>query len=304
MAHLKVTLKLILFCLISAIPVMPAGAVPNTFSTGDPILASEVNGNFTDLDTRLDTNDSRLTSLEAPKTVTNYFSGYWSGFSALGSPKNVVVLESLYSDGSKLYSIRSQYHNSTETVSVNGSPIVAPLIAKYFWISVDATGVVTYIGGESEAPATTDYLDYTIEAFSYDITGTIKTIELAGDGLPDDRRSQDSEWLGGGSIGHLKVIETTTGIGQTDAFHALRAYTHLGAGTINGIQFPDLRGSNRMWSQGHEYRVYAKGIGMVFRIRYDTRANVVIYYQANGNTGGSLAGTPFAPGAVLDGKLF
>ena len=277
-----------------------AAPVTDTYTTGDTLTADKMNNiksAVNDNNTRLTTNETTITSLEAPKAITDFFDGYWAGFSAIGSPKNVVVTEKLNQDGSKSYQVRSAYENSSETVSVNGAPVVAPFIGLYLNVFVDSNVEVTYIGGETEAPATASYSDLTIEEFTYDNAGITKTVQ-------DDTRRQVIEELGGGSLGHRKVTETSNGT-QTDAYHSVRAYTHLGAGTLNGIQYSDLRGASRMWSQGHSYRVSAKGIGQVFDISCDDcRAKVAIYYRTNGTTGGSLAGTPFASGAALDGIFF
>jgi hypothetical protein len=52
-------------------------------------------------------------------------------------------------------------------------------------------------------------------------------------------------------------------------------------------------------------RVRAQGIGEILRVNHDGNwERGVIFYRANGVTGGSLAGTPFAPGQPLDGIFF
>src|SRR5262245_24160071 len=47
-------------------------AVPNVFSTGEPLSAAKLNANFTSLDTRATGLENRATALEAPNSTRVY----------------------------------------------------------------------------------------------------------------------------------------------------------------------------------------------------------------------------------------
>jgi hypothetical protein len=72
---------------------------------------------------------------------------------------------------------------------------------------------------------------------------------------------------------------------------------------LNGMSFDSVRLEQNITSSYSRARAF--GIGEVFRAAnngaWERRA---IFYRANGVTGGSLAGTPFAPGGPLDGLFF
>ena len=55
-------------------------------------------------------------------------------------------------------------------------------------------------------------------------------------------------------------------------------------------------------------RIRASGIGEIFRSLKDENGDYIersiIYYRVDGDTGGSLAGTPFDEGQPLDGVFF
>ena len=79
-------LKTYLICAVFALLGSPVWAgnvtIPNTFVSGTPAKASEVNDNFSAVKTAVDDNDARLTNLESVKT------GYVSVSSMNATPYN------------------------------------------------------------------------------------------------------------------------------------------------------------------------------------------------------------------------
>jgi hypothetical protein len=289
MAYLKSIIKLILFSLISALPVMPAGAVPNTASTGDPIFASEVNANFSDLDTR-------VTTLQSSTTVFPNFSGYGIPFAADGAPKNVVVLSEDLGGGNTGYNLRSRYANSTEQVSIDNVLTIRPLIAHYATVVTDSGSNITLINDWIDTPDTINYDNYNVEQSTYDTSGTVKTV------TDDTIRELWDLCNGDGSA----VLCIGQGVLSSDGSHqyfsdSSRIQTTMGPYTVNGMTFPDVR--FLAYTNGSS-RIGARGVGEVFRENADESSRLLIFYRSNGVSGGSLAGTPFDTGQPLDGLFF
>lgn len=229
------------------------------------------------------------------RPVNPDFSGYSQPFSALGEPKNVIVKVRENGDLTKSYLIRSRYHNNTEQVRVDGVMTVPPLIARYDFVQVDQAGNVTYVNVYTETPATEDYLNYSAENADLDLSSFEKIIL-------DDTWSESWNCNGGGAVSTCDWIGSISGTPVQNNYW-VSVYSPLGAGTINGIAFNDLRGETNTYTSDTRYRVRAKGIGEVLR-QDSFRPQVLVYYRVNGATGGSLEGTPFASGALLDGVLF
>ncbi len=267
-------------------------AVPNTFVAGEPALASEVNENFTNLDTR-------VTSVESLLGAEASYLGYSLPFSALGAPKNVVVLAQDNGSGGIAYAVRSRYANNTQQVSVGGTLAIPPYIANYVIVDTDAGGNVVSISNSLETPENLDYLDFNVESSVYNADGTGKTVT-------DDSQHRSFNCTGG-SV-HICVITTTSSADGSyrDTWVRSRARRLLDSFTIgqNSWFFDDVRVDSWISSTG-VYRIYAKGIGEVFRDASVTSGErYAIYYRVNGATKGSLAGTPFAAGQSLEGRFF
>ena len=263
-----------------------ASSISDTYNDGDTLTASTLDN----IKSAVNDNDQRISNLQASD-----FSGYGQTFSALGEPKNVIVQVRENSDLTKAYLIRSRYHNNSEQVSVDGVLTTPSLIAHYDWVNVDAAGTVTSISTYIEAPQTENYLVFTIEDATLDINTFAKTIN-------EDNRREDWNCTGGGSIATCNWTSSVSGT-LTTRDNWVSTYTSLGLGTINGIAFDDLRAEINTYTTGVRNRVRAKGIGEVLR-QDENQPRVAIYYQADGGTGGSLAGTPFESGGALDGVLF
>jgi hypothetical protein len=263
--------------------------VPNTFSGGTTALAAEVNENFADL-------DARITGIE---NSSPNLGGYGTSFSADGAPKNVVVLVQQQENGDTNYIIRSRYATTTEQIIINGTPTQRPFIANYTWVNVDSGGTIFSIDNYIEAPDTEDYIAYNVESSSYDIPNLFKTIDVDGDTTREDWSLCN---YGQTQICFVDVSLSATGEHvRSYAWSSIRGLS--GPVTVNGMTFDDVRLEQNIASDS--VRVRAKGIGEILRTANDgSWERRIIYYRASGITGGDLTGTPFAPGALLDGLFF
>ncbi|MDC1286689.1 hypothetical protein N8198_02260 [Gammaproteobacteria bacterium] len=283
--NLKFQLFPTLLAGLLALPLTSLAAVPNVFAPGNPIIASEVNENF-------DSIDQRVTSFEPD------FSGFSTPFAADGATKNVVVLKRDNGGGNTSYSVRSAYQNSTEQISIDGVLTVRPFIFNYAFVSTDSGGAITSISNFIEAPDTADYQRYNAEISDYDIGTLAKTVT-------DDTFYETNTCSG--NVVHLCYAQTLLNIddsliGMYD-FSSNRALS--GPITINGLTFNEIR-LRAYTGTRNEFRINAKGVGEIYR-RSNSGAffeRKIIYYYSNGNTGGSLAGTPFDTGQPLDGLFF
>lgn len=268
-----------------------SAGVPHTFQSGNPALASEVNENFDSLDTR-------LTAVESQVDDGDY-SGFFCGFSPVGSDKNVVVLAFNNPSGTG-YWVRSSYANSTETVMVNGVQTVRPYIANYVFVGTDTDGNVTAVSNQLEAPDTADYDDYYVEISNYNTDGSNKQVQ-------DSWR--ESLKCGGSRI-RVCVVTKSSGGSYISTTRQSRVQTLQPSFTqgSNNWTFNSVRVETDL-DEGNtdRMRIRAKGIGEIFRT-YDQGSTHIersaIYYRVNGNTKGSLAGTPFDTGQPLEGLFF
>lgn len=266
-------------------------AVPNVFSSGDPVVADEVNQNFSDI-------DSRVTGLENSAATTPNFSGYGMPFSADGADKNVVVQTRQLGNGNTVYNVRSRYATSTEQISINGVLTQRPFIANYVYVEVDGGGNLVFVSNYIEAPDTENYVVFNVEQTDFDVVTLNKTV--TADNLKED-------WLCGGGAASVCVVTVTLSSDgsyvNTYSWSSIRAIS--GPITVNGMVFNDVRIEELV--NRDTVRVRAKGIGEVLRSNTQsdpTADRRVLYYRVNGMTGGSLAGTPFEAGQPLDGLFF
>ena len=272
--------------------------VPHTFESGTPALASEVNENFSDLDTR-------VTSVENQSPGPD-FSGFGLPFSADGAPKNVIVLNYYDQDlGETIYALRIRYANSTDTVSVNGTPTIRPFIASYPTVVTDNTGQIISVRSYIDTPDAENYQNYYIEVADYDPDGTNKQIY-------DDTSVGTESCVGGAS--RICMGSTTSSSPAIDGNWWHNAYNRAVTNNYilesNGWNFDQVTLEVRTTGGDERLRIRAKGIGLIFQ-RYgnynygssDPSASA-IYYRVNGETRGSLAGTPFDVGQPLHGLFF
>ena len=283
-------LKLVLSLAI-VLPGLASAAVPHVFSAGSPVVASEVNTNYSDLDTRVDT-------LQGSTTVFPDFSGYDMPFSTDGAPKNVVVLANTSGPGSLLYSVVSYYANSTEQVSIDGTMTIRPFIVKYIDVETDLGNNIVNIEGGTDTPDTSSYLNYNVEDWFYDTTGTTKTIT--------SDITRELVLCNATGSANLCVVQEVLSINGSHAgfFGFGQIRTTTGPYTINGMTFNDVIIDSSRDDEGGSNAINAKGIGYVrFEDEFSGIYNL-IYYRVDGVTGGSLIGTPFATGQPLDGLFF
>lgn len=268
-----------------------SGIANNTVKTTSN--ASNISTNFNNISN----NNNRLAAVEAVTTVPADFTGFGLTFSAEGNPKNVAIVRSLNSDGTTNYYIRSRYANSAEQISVQGVNTTRPFIANYGFVVVDSAGNLTSISNYIEAPLTEAYEDYLIEQSSFDTTSLAKTVTV-------DTGSET--WICGAKVGVIEVCNINvkvTGASVRD-FETARVMELLGAGEIGGIAFTNMRGSQRSYDGSAWYEVRAKGIGRILKMNRNRAVEKIIYYRVDGNTGGSLTGTPFASGQLLENFLY
>ena len=275
----------------------------STNTTNISTNTSNISTNTSDIATNasdIADNASRIVAVEAatgiPSTI-DFTTGYGMPFSADGSAKNVSISRRLNPDGTTTYSIRSRYANSSEQISVQGVLTTRPFIANYGSVTVDSGGSITSISNYIEAPLTSDYEDYVVEQSSFDTTTLAKTITA-------DTGSE--LWNCGTTVGAIQVcnVDVKVNDSSTREFETVRVMELLGAGEVDGLAFTDMRGSQRTYDGSSWYEVRAKDIGRVLRLNRDRSPDKVIFYRVGGSTDGSLAGTPFDTGQLLENFLY
>jgi hypothetical protein len=281
-------------------------AYSGSYAAGLPSIKDDVDTNTTNISINTtgianNTADIESNALDIDVLQQNTaadYSGYGTPFSTEGAPKNVIVSKGSNSDGSGAYYANIFYANSTEQISIDGMMTTPSLIGKYVFAFFDSNGILTYVGTSTEAPETTEYLEYAVENSTLDIGTGAKTVD-------DDSYSYTDTCTGSGAIGACDSIEKISGVqSEISQSHVIRVL--LGSGSIGSMSFNDLLGRDKFSGTGtrRDYRVHAKGIGRILRLRSGSPAQRVIYYDVNGATGGSLAGTPFESGAVPFGGFF
>ena len=114
------------------------------------------------------------------------------------------------------------------------------------------------------------------------------------------------DWsLCSGGARAICVVEASLSLtGEPERTYSWSSFRSLsGPLTVNGMTFSNVRLEE--YGARNFTRVRAQGIGEVMRTSPDGgNTRRAIYYQANGATGGSLAGTPFDVGQPLQGLFF
>ena len=298
MAYLKSTLKLILFGIAAILPGISAAAVPHVFSAPTPIVSSEVNANFTDLDTR-------VTTLETTIPVFPDFSGFNMPFSADGAPKNVVVIEKNLFGGGMEYAVFTRFANSTEQVSIDGVLTIRPFFSSEAFIETDSGNNLIAIESEIETPDTLSFANFNIEESEYDTATLVKTV--TADSVRTIASSISN--LGSTVTWHETLVLSIDG-SFVENFIWSAIQTTSGAFTVNGMTFPEImiqvENYREFGSTVSENVVFAKGVGPIAAAQSNDFENnhLVIYYRIGGVANGSLVGTPFDTGQPLDGLFF
>ena len=269
--------------------------------TADELLAlvdawaTTVNQAFDTAEQRLNDHDSRISDLE---NANPNLGGYSMAFSDDGAPTNVVVFSRDDGNGWTSYTVRSRYATSVGQISINGELTQRPFIANYAYAQVDDLGNLVEVTNYIEAPDTSDYVVYNVEETQYDPVSLAKTVT-------DDTLREDWNVC---NYGQTTICIPEVSLSQTGEHVNWYTWSSIrgvaGPITVNGMTFDDVRLEQNIGATD-QGRVRAQGIGEILRVNHDGNwERGVIFYRANGVTGGSLAGTPFAPGEPLDGFFF
>ncbi len=228
---------------------------------------------------------------------SNLNTGFDLPFGVDEDSRNVVVLKQVFEDGSVSYDVRIRFRSNSFQISVNGELIYAPLVAMYLNVFVDWEGNLSYVSNWIEAPTTLEYLDYLVEVNHYDPETLEKNI------TDDTERYLDtcgSEAGGAIFICISRVIASADDSFRYFWFNRRGPQILLGEYEVNGMTFSNVRLETR---RNDGYRLRAEGIGPIVDGRSGSTSNV-IYYWVDGQTGGSLAYTPFGEGGRLSGLFF
>ena len=241
---------------------------------------------------------AKIVALESAVT-DNDFSGYYLPFSVAGNPKNVIVLRRVNFDDTVSYYLRVR-HTNGQSISVNGTPTFRTNIASYGFASASGIGSTdaTFASEYIESPETTAYLDYLIESSTFDLNnGNARIVD------------QDSErWIDNSVVGTNGLRVGTVNVEVNGVLDRVTHFNTQYIGkvptfTIGDLVFNDVAAQQRLGGGYTRYR--AQGIGEIMREQNGQPTRFVIYYRVNGQTGGSLNGTPFEPSVGnLDGLFF
>ncbi len=145
-----------------------------------------------------------------------------------------------------------------------------------------------------------DFINYNIEEAFYDPFTLAKTVTSSN--------LRESFVCEGEEIQICLFIDTLAKDG-TFQFNGFRTQVRALSGpfVVNGMTFNEVRVRNRVGTR-HRTRVGAKGIGEILRKQEFGNDRELIFFRANGTTGGSLRDTPFDPTfnnpMTLDGLFF
>ncbi len=141
------------------------------------------------------------------------------------------------------------------------------------------------------------YTSYLGEGSSYDVDSLSKIV------YADDQRFTES--CGASSVVLICASVRTSSAdgsfpGMSDFSFVREILSDL---TVAGETFSSLRAEKFLREDGR-FRLRARGIGPVYDARSNQAPLEFVYHHVNGESEGSLDGTPFAPGARLDGLFF
>lgn len=245
----------------------------------------------------------RVLALESaiPQAADYDYSGYTMPFSASGEPRNVIILREIKSGGSVNYSVRVR-HSSGETISVNGTPTLRTHIAHWGTAGASSVGSTeaTYASDYIESPETTSYRNYLVESSSIDINNNNqKTVER------DDQRYISKVSYGTNGLYFRQTKLEINGVLENETTFISQYLGKFTSTTFGNISYSDVSLEKSFNNSFPFARFRAKGIGEIYRESLSFGKKTAIYYRVNGQTGGSLIGTPFQPGVGnLDGLFF
>ena len=286
-------------CIVAliALPSIGIATVPHNFTSGTPAKAAEVNENFENL-------DSRVSTLESSVNTVTENSGFSMPFAAVGQEKNVVVMVRDNNLGGKSYKATIRYANSTDQVSVSGVLTIRPFISNNVYVGTVSDGSIVDISSYVDAPDNESFSSYTSEVSNYDPQSLIKTL------LSDDKSYTEKCNDKGGVLQCLGQGKSTS----DPSFDGFYSYAYIqslmeGPYTISNITYSQDIQLRHKITGSRGVRINVKGVGTVLEqpstVSLDNSGIYkAVYYHSNGVTGGSLSGSPFAPGQPLAGLFF
>lgn len=300
--------RTISFTVLGLLMSTPAGAasVPNTFSSGEPAVAAEINANFDALISDIEavqesTGDSGST------TFTNY-SIRPSSSGALGE-RNVIVSAV---EGGNCYAARGWFTNPGDvTVETASSGTVTP----------DQVFVFQYVCGDaSEVTYEQEYLYAVPESGGFDqAQGAEINEDEDGDGTFETEQAWDyRSTFDSNPLANAQLITSNelyfNGSGELQGSgNWVRVLSELGQPlTVNGETYDNVVVENFLGFERMRFK--AEGIGTVLTLTGGGNSDPLfnseqsrrgaIFYRVDGQTSGDLSGTPFATSGLLINQWF
>lgn len=300
--------RTISFTILGLLMSTPVGAasVPNTFSSGDPAVAADVNANFSALISDIEAVESSLQNATST-AFSNYAMGPSTG-GALGE-RNVIVSAVA---GNNCYTARGWFANPGDvTVDTASSGTVTP----------DQVFVFQYVCGDtSEVTYEQESLFAVPASGGFDQAQGAEINEDAdGDGTFETQQAWDyrSTFVSNALANSQLVSSNELYFNASGEIQAAgnwaRVLTELGQPlTVNGTTYNNVVVENFLGFERMRFK--AEGIGTVLTINGGGNSDPVfndsqsrrgaIFYRVNGQTGGNLSGTPFATSGLLINQWF
>jgi len=310
--------------------------IPNTFKAGDPASASDVNENFSNLETAVDNLESSTSGAD-----TTFGSDYYLDYATNGALgfRNVVVLKGTRTDNSGactnvVYQVRVAFENTEDVnVSTPSGTETPPKIFGFGFVSAECANpdvntfeqefVYAVAGDDADSSPAGNFEDSTgVEVnhsngnasfsntnnFEYSLTGDRNSLTNA-----EMVHSVEAYLNGNGEV--VKV---------NDYSHVISSFPRsvtVGGPlneTFSDIAMQNFSSYTSARGPGGRVRLLAKGVGPVQIFDNVTNYSPVfadnaaeksvnlraIYYRVDGTSNGSLANTPFASGKALYGEWF
>ncbi|WP_070989318.1 hypothetical protein [Halofilum ochraceum] len=296
------------FAAIGLLMSTPAGAasVPNTFSSGDPAVAADVNANFSAL-----ISDIEAVENSVQNATSTAFSNYSMGPSASGAlgERNVTVLAV---EGNNCYVARGWFTNPGDvTVETASSGTVTP----------DEVFVFQYVCGDtSEVTYEQEYVYAIPSSGGFDQAhGAEINEDEDGDGAFETEQAWDyRSTFVSNPLTNAQLVSSNelffNASGELQASgNFTRVVSELGQPlTVNGETFQNVVVENFLGFE--RLRFKAEGIGTVLTLtggaisdplfNSEQSRRGAIFYRVDGQTSGDLSGTPFATSGLLINQWF
>ena len=229
----------------------------------------------------------------ASPTISPY-ANFGMPFSSVNEPRNVVVLKQEFPDGGYTYRLRMRYANANgDSIRINGVDTVFQFHAVYGTLVYDAFDNLMSASKSIDGMDDETYAEYYGSSVSYLIDALTQppTLSLKSTKTVESFSPQ-------GPVRTLTRRRTTYNNGFVSQKDELlgRFYTLSSGFEVNGINFGDdipIRYEHRV--EGGS-RLRAQGIGVVEFFYPNAPSGKAIYYNVDGQSGGTLAGTPLEEG--------